>query len=309
MPCPPLPILFALPAACQRSRRPSTTAPTLSTSGFKNDTNARNFAGLNFDQKTHGRWHPLRPRQGLRGARWRSIPIRRPGAPPTGRAAVDAAADARVSTHYPRRCRAARLRQHNASRFSVCISRCRGRRPVTRRSTSVPPRVRHVRRAVLPRVLTLAQVEKVIKNTPVEIEVFGFGSLCVMNEGRCWLSSYACGESPNTVGACSPAKYVKWEKKPGAWKPDSTGILIDRFADDESAGYPTLCKGRFEVAGRDLLCARRADFSLNVHGDPAGDSCKHRCTRHQGRGTAAQPDLCRRRLHARCAPRMEMPPT
>jgi collagenase-like PrtC family protease len=36
-----------------------------------------------------------------------------------------------------------------------------------------------------------------------------------MNEGRCWLSSYACGESPNTVGACSPAKYVKWDKKPG----------------------------------------------------------------------------------------------
>jgi putative protease len=79
-----------------------------------------------------------------------------------------------------------------------------------------------VRRAVLPRVLTLAQVEHVIKNTTVEIEVFGFGSLCVMNEGRCWLSSYACGESPNTVGACSPAKYVKWDKKPGPWKPAST---------------------------------------------------------------------------------------
>ncbi len=71
-----------------------------------------------------------------------------------------------------------------------------------------------IQRAVLPRVLTLAQVENVIRNTDVEIEVFGFGSLCVMNEGRCWLSSYATGESPNTVGACSPAKYVKWEKKP-----------------------------------------------------------------------------------------------
>jgi collagenase-like PrtC family protease len=73
-----------------------------------------------------------------------------------------------------------------------------------------------VRRAVLPRVLTLAQVETVIRNTPVEIEVFGFGSLCVMNEGRCWLSSYATGESPNTVGACSPAKYVQVGKnRPG----------------------------------------------------------------------------------------------
>src|SRR6185369_11031591 len=34
-------------------------------------------------------------------------------------------------------------------------------------------------RAVLPRVLSLAQVQQVIEKTPVEIEVFGFGSLCV----------------------------------------------------------------------------------------------------------------------------------
>ena len=26
-------------------------------------------------------------------------------------------------------------------------------------------------------------------------------------------------------------------------------MLIDRYADDENAGYPTLCKGRFEVEG------------------------------------------------------------
>ena len=25
------------------------------------------------------------------------------------------------------------------------------------------------------------------------------------------------------------------------------GVLIDRYADDENAGYPTLCKGRFKV--------------------------------------------------------------
>ena len=33
-------------------------------------------------------------------------------------------------------------------------------------------------RAVLPRV-SLTQVQQVIEKTPVEIEVFGFGSLCV----------------------------------------------------------------------------------------------------------------------------------
>ena len=36
-----------------------------------------------------------------------------------------------------------------------------------------------------------------------EIEVFGFGSLCVMVEGRCALSSCTTGEGPNTVGVCS----------------------------------------------------------------------------------------------------------
>jgi len=84
-----------------------------------------------------------------------------------------------------------------------------------------------------------------------------------MNEGRCWLSSYACGESPNTVGACSPAKYVKWDKKPGSMETRLNGILIDRFADNEPAGYPTLCKGRFEVEGHTYY-ALEEPTSLNV---------------------------------------------
>ncbi len=52
----------------------------------------------------------------------------------------------------------------------------------------------NIQRAVLPRVLSLEQVEQVTQRTQVEIEVFGFGSLCVMVEGRCALSSYATGE-------------------------------------------------------------------------------------------------------------------
>ncbi len=116
---------------------------------------------------------------------------------------------------------------------------------------------------MLPRVLTLAQVENVIRNTEVEIEVFGFGSLCVMNEGRCWLSSYATGESPNTVGACSPAKYVQWEKKPTEMDVRLNGILIDRYGNDENAGYPTICKGRFEVEG-ETYYAMEEPASLNV---------------------------------------------
>jgi len=90
-----------------------------------------------------------------------------------------------------------------------------------------------------------------------------------MNEGRCWLSSYATGESPNTVGACSPAKFVQWEKVPAAaGTPESmdvrlNGILIDRFDPDESAGYPTICKGRFDVQG-ETYYAMEEPASLNV---------------------------------------------
>jgi collagenase-like PrtC family protease len=71
-----------------------------------------------------------------------------------------------------------------------------------------------ISRAVLPRVLSLSQVEQVMDKTPVEIEVFGFGSLYVMVEGRCALSSYVTGEAPNTNGVCSPPKAVRWHETP-----------------------------------------------------------------------------------------------
>lgn len=106
-----------------------------------------------------------------------------------------------------------------------------------------------IRRAVLPRVLSLAQVSNLAKKSPVEIEVFGFGSLCIMAEGRCYLSSYMTGESPNTQGVCSPAAYVQWVDKGNVLESRLNGLLIDRFDVDENAGYPTLCKGRFKVNG------------------------------------------------------------
>ncbi|NIP72615.1 MAG: U32 family peptidase [Gammaproteobacteria bacterium] len=106
-----------------------------------------------------------------------------------------------------------------------------------------------IRRVVLPRVLSLRQVESLAERSPVPLEVFGFGSLCVMVEGRCLLSSFATGQSPNTCGACSPAWAVEWNDTGGALETRLGGILIDRFAEGENAGYPTLCKGRFQVGG------------------------------------------------------------
>ncbi len=106
-----------------------------------------------------------------------------------------------------------------------------------------------VRRAVVPRVLSISQVRHLVEHSPIEIEVFGFGSLCVMVEGRCILSSYATGQSPNTFGACSPASHVEWRETEQGLETHLGGVLIERYGRGENAGYPTLCKGRFVVGG------------------------------------------------------------
>lgn len=108
----------------------------------------------------------------------------------------------------------------------------------------------NIKRAVLPRVLSLTQVKQVAESTDVPIEVFAFGSLCIMAEGRCHLSSYLTGESPNLCGVCSPAKAVRWSNDEGKLTSRLNEVLIDRYEEGESAGYPTLCKGRFIVNGK-----------------------------------------------------------
>ncbi|XKM13772.1 peptidase U32 family protein [Orbaceae bacterium ac157xtp] len=104
-----------------------------------------------------------------------------------------------------------------------------------------------VHRIVLPRVLSIHQVKQLAQVTPVPLEVFAFGSLCIMAEGRCYLSSYLTGESPNTVGACSPAKYVRWQETEQGLESRLNNVLIDCHKKGENAGYPTLCKGRYFV--------------------------------------------------------------
>lgn len=127
----------------------------------------------------------------------------------------------------------------------------------------------NVKRVVLPRVLSIHQVKQLSRNIPqgVELEVFAFGSLCIMSEGRCYLSSYMTGESPNTVGACSPAKYVRWQETESGLESRLNEILIDKYAAGENAGYPTLCKGRFitDIEGeRKCYHALEEPTSLNT---------------------------------------------
>lgn len=120
-----------------------------------------------------------------------------------------------------------------------------------------------IKRVILPRVLSVAQVRNLVDATPIEVEVFGFGSLCVMVEGRCIMSSYVTGESPNTSGVCSPAHAVSWQETTEGRQSRLNNVLIDRYKPGEAAGYPTLCKGRFQT-GNDAFYAIEEPTSLNV---------------------------------------------
>ena len=105
-----------------------------------------------------------------------------------------------------------------------------------------------IKRAVLPRVLTIAEIGAISSKVSCETEVFVFGGLCVMEEGRCSLSSYATGRSPNMHGVCSPASHVRYRPDGDDMVSELGAFTINRFPKDEPTGYPTLCKGRF-VAG------------------------------------------------------------
>ncbi|TFW28993.1 U32 family peptidase [Massilia arenosa] len=228
--------------------------------GFKDATNARNFAGLNFSEEAIA--------EGIRYAHDRKRKVflalntyPQPGNWQLWQRAVDRAAssgiDAVILADTGLMEYAARTHPELRLHLSVQGS------ATNFEAINFYHRHFGIARAVLPRVLSLTQVEQLAGHTPVELEVFGFGSLCVMVEGRCQLSSYATGDSPNTHGVCSPAKAVRWEQTPKGLESRLNEVLIDRYADGEQAGYPTLCKGRFDVCG-DTYYAIEEPTSLNT---------------------------------------------
>jgi putative protease len=214
--------------------------------GFRDNTNARNFAGLNFDLAN--------AKEGVRYAHGRGAKVLlalntypQSSGSEKWQAAIDNAANLGIDAviladpglmqyacdTYPN------LRLHLSVQGSA----------TNYEAINFYHQQFGIQRAVLPRVLALKQVEQLMKNTAVEIELFGFGGLCVMVEGRCSLSSYVTGESPNTCGVCSPAKAVHWQQTAAGLESRLNEVLIDRYSDSENTGYPTLCKGRFNVGG------------------------------------------------------------
>ncbi|MBF0423056.1 MAG: U32 family peptidase [Magnetococcales bacterium] len=104
-----------------------------------------------------------------------------------------------------------------------------------------------IARVILPRVLTVAEIRALKTRSDVDLEVFAFGGLCVMAEGRCYLSSFATGVSPNIEGVCSPARAVRFENDGDRLTTRLGNIMIAQYGPGEEAAYPTICKGRFEA--------------------------------------------------------------
>lgn len=215
--------------------------------GFRDETNARNFPGLNFSRKEL--------EDALLYAHDRGCQVflaintfPEAGNPDPWHKAVDDAAALEVdcviladigllnyaATRHPK------LRRH----LSV------------QASASNPEAINFyvdafdVKRVVLPRVLSVPEITALNKEINVETEVFVFGGLCVMAEGRCQLSSYATGQSPNINGVCSPASHVRYEDEGERMVSRLGEFTINAFVEGEAAGYPTLCKGRFVTQGK-----------------------------------------------------------
>jgi len=228
--------------------------------GFKDDTNARHFAGLNFNDGTAQKAIGYAQARGVKVyvaintfaqqgevAKWRAA------VDASARLGVDAIICADIATLAYARDSYPDLPRHLSVQASATNAA----------ALEFYRKQYGIKRAVIPRVLSLAQVKRLVKDTAVEIEVFGFGSLCVMAEGRCLLSSYVTGDSPNTKGACSPAHAVEWVETEAHSETRLNGKLIERVNKGESAGYPVVCKGRFDVDG-DVYHAIEEPTSLNT---------------------------------------------
>ena len=86
-----------------------------------------------------------------------------------------------------------------------------------------------IQRVILERQIPLDELEKIVRRSPIEIEVFVHGSLCCSLSGRCLLSAELCGGSGNR-GCCKQPCRRAFETAEGELFPlsmrDLNGVAI-----------------------------------------------------------------------------------
>jgi len=74
-----------------------------------------------------------------------------------------------------------------------------------------------MKRVVLSRELDREEIRYICENSPIEIEVFGHGALCMCYSGQCYLSAAIGGRSGNRGRCAQPCRqsygYGRWENK------------------------------------------------------------------------------------------------
>jgi len=210
--------------------------------GFADETNARNFPGLNFSREE------LAEGVAYAHARGAHVLVAINTFPRAGdqalwhRAVADAArlgADAVILADLGLIAHAAEA--HPGLRLHLSVQAAAANPD----AINFYARTFGIRRVVLPRVLSVEEITAINREIDVETEVFVFGGLCVMAEGRCSLSSYATGLSPNMNGVCSPASHVAYADVGGNHEARLGDFLIHRTPKGMPVPYPTLCKGCF----------------------------------------------------------------
>jgi collagenase-like PrtC family protease len=215
--------------------------------GYRDETNARNFPGLNFDREEMDEGVDYAHRHGAKVLVALNT-FMRAGSTDLWKRAVDdavsAGADALILADIALVAYAREAHPDQRLHLSVQAA------AATPEAIALYRERFGVARVVLPRVLTIEEIAWLTAAAaPCETEVFVFGGMCVMTEGRCALSSYATGKSPNMTGVCSPPSHVAYREENGELIVSLGGLTIERWAAGEPAGYPTLCKGRFQADG------------------------------------------------------------
>jgi putative protease len=223
--------------------------------GFNDETNARNFPGLNFSRDEMADGIAFAHRRGAKVlVAINTFP--RAGAFELWKKAVDDAhrfgADAVILADLG-------LLDYASGRQGLRLHLSVQAAAANADAINVYAHAFGVKRVVLPRVLTVQEIAVINREIDVETEVFVFGGLCVMAEGRCSLSSYATGKSPNMNGACSPASHVEYREEGGELVSRLGGFAINSVGAGEPAPYPTLCKGCFDAG----------DYRGHVFEDPS----------------------------------------
>jgi len=108
-----------------------------------------------------------------------------------------------------------------------------------------------MRRVVLSRELNREEIRYICANSPIEIEVFAHGALCMSYSGQCYMSAMIGGRSGNRGRCAQPCRqsygYTHWENKYPLSLKDN--CLVKELAELEAMGVASVkLEGRMKRA-------------------------------------------------------------